>query len=187
MYKLNANFLTHFLNFGRYHFGCVHSTIPGPLSLRTSKSLLIFCVWAAARLCHHFWTTIRLCSKNLAKPHPKHILQTSSNTPRHTTGSGWRSHLSPVMSLTENLLASRYSPRIISGTLQPKNRSWCFDHFQPTLIDGRYCSTIQDGNPISCQSRHGPRFCRRRVTVQKSVVNAYQPKIGHQPITVQVS
>ena len=50
-----------------------------------------------------------------------------------------------------------------------------------------YCPTIQDGNPISCQSRHGPRICYRHITVQKSVVNALQPEFGHRPITAQES
>ena len=57
MYKLNANFLTHFLNFGRYSFW-----------LCTQYQVRFDCIWAAARLCHHFWSTIRPMLKNLAKP-----------------------------------------------------------------------------------------------------------------------
>ena len=104
--------------------------------------------------------------------------------PDHPT---WQCHLSLVTSLPENLSSSRYSPRIVRGTLQPDNRSLHFDHFHPTLIDGTYCPTIQDGNPISCQSRHGPRICRRHVTVQESVMNALQSEFGHRPITAQES
>jgi hypothetical protein len=81
--------------------------------------------------------------------------------------------------------------------LQPKNHSWHvtaqesvlhFDHyFHPTLIDGTYCPTIQDGNPISCQSHQGLRICRRHVRVQESVVNALQPEFGHCPIPARES
>ena len=78
-------------------------------------------------------------------------------------------------------------------TLQPKNHSWHVTArevglrtliiFHPTLIDGTYCPTIQDGNPISC----GLRICCHHVTVQESVVNALQPEFGHRPITARES
>ncbi len=102
--------------------------------------------------------------------------------PDHPT---WQSHLSPVTSLTENLSSSRSGPRIISGTLRPNRIGLRAQSFSTnSLIDGTYCPTIQHGNPISCQSRHGPGiFCRRRVTVQESVANALQPEFGRRPIT----
>ncbi len=93
----------------------------------------------------------------------------------------------PSTSLSKNLSSSRYSPRIIRGTLESKKWSLHFDHFHPTLIDGTYCLIIQDSNPISCQSRHGPRICRQHITVQKSVVNVLQPEFSHRPITSKES
>jgi hypothetical protein len=102
--------------------------------------------------------------------------------PDHPT---WQCHLSLVTSLPVNLSLSRYSPRIICDTLKLESWSSHFYHFHPTLIDGTYCLSIQYGNPISCQSRHGPRICCHHVTVQESVMNALQSEFGHRPITLR--
>ena len=161
MYKLNANFLTHFLNFGRYHFGCVHSIRSTFIAFELQQGCVTTLVnhkahaQKSGQTIHHGLqnTSFKLQATII---HPDIL-------PDHPT---WQCHLSLVTLLPENLSSSHYSPRIIRGMLQPENRSSHFHHFHPTLIDGTYCPTIQDGNPISCQSRHGPRICRRHGTVE---------------------
>ena len=130
--------------------------------------------------------------KNLAKPSTMaseapssfHLFKLLSNTEtycptiQYGKASFRRSHQCPRfcrrhLTAQESSVA-RYSPRIgLSASIISTNSD----------IDGTYCPTIQDGNPNSCESRHGPRICRRHVTIQESVLNALQPKFGHRPIT----
>ena len=188
IYKLNANFLTHFLNLVVTTFGCVHSTIPGPPSLRTSKSLLIFCVWAgccskaALPLLHNHTAT----PKNLAKPstvasetHPSSFKQPRQH-PTIQHGDPifrWSRHrpriCRPNVSGLESFVA-RYSPRTCR----------CLSIVRTTRIDVTYYRpNIQHGYPISCQSRHaprichrhGPRICRERITARIRSLSHYSP------------
>ena len=104
--------------------------------------------------------------------------------PDHPT---WQSHLSPVTSLTENLSSSRYSPRIISGTLQPENRSSrsiIFNQLSdrrdilpdhPTRQSHFLPVTSWPGNLLS-SSRYGPRICRQRVTARIRPSSHYSPE-----------
>ena len=125
--------------------------------------------------------------KNLAKPSTMASETHASNVkvlPNHPT---WQSHLSPVTSLTENLSSSRYSPRIISGTLQPKNRSSCSIIFNqlsdrrdilpdhPTRQSHFLPVTSWPGNLLS-SSRYGPRICRQRVTARIRSSSHYSPE-----------
>ena len=122
MYKLNANFLTHFLNFGRYSFWlCTQYQVRFHLHLSCSKAVSPLLVnhkahaQKSGQTVHHGLrnTSFKLQATTI---HPDIL-------PDHPT---WQCHLSLVTSLPENLSSSRYRPRNIRGTLHPVNRSSIF-------------------------------------------------------------